>query len=371
MTAAFAYGFDVFFRVQDPSDLTGHMDLAKQIQTSDLATFFRLIRAVTLPHFLYELSLNAVHALGFSYPIAADLILGLCYGGMALLIVREIERRGVPFPSAGAIALVPCVLIASHIFLPTILRPNLYYGYFVPIAYHNPTQQLNKLFALWIYFLYCASFLETDRVVPARAAAAGLLTIPSALAKPSFLIAFLPSAGLFAVADAVRRRWDRVILFAITIAVPAALVLLWQTRIAFVGPGAQSSIVFAPFVVFNFRETLYKLPLSLAFPLVVWVAAWRNGVRNARLIFLWLFLAIALAETLLLGEGGWRLMPGNFAWTGQTAVFLSYVDAALLLLSRRELTRWRTPGWAVFAVHVACGIAWYGAMFFHQRPAWL
>jgi hypothetical protein len=372
VTAVFAYGFDVFFRVQDPSDLAVHLSLVQQIRSlADLKSFFAIVQALRMPHFLYELLLIVTHSAGISYPIAADVVLGLCYGLMALLIVRELERRGARFPSIRTVAIVPCILIASHIFLPTILKPNLYYGYFVPIAYHNPTQQLNKVFALWIYFAYCASFIEAERVAPSRAAAIGGLSILSAIAKPSFLIAFLPSAALFAAVDAIRRRWDRVMLFGMAIVVPAALVLLWQARMAYAGSTAQSSIIFAPFVVFDFKETLYKFPASMAFPLVVWFAAWCSGIRDARLAFLWVFCAVALFETLLLGEGGGRLMQGNFAWSGQTAVFLAYVEAALLLVTRPELTRWQKPSWAIFGVHVACGLAWYGAMFFPQRPAWL
>lgn len=37
----------------------------------------------------------------------------------------------------------------------TLFVPNFYFGYFNVTAYHNPTQQLNKLFALviWLYSL--------------------------------------------------------------------------------------------------------------------------------------------------------------------------------------------------------------------------
>jgi hypothetical protein len=58
---------------------------------------------------------------------------------------------------------------------------------------------------------------------------------------------------------------------------------------------------------------------------------------------------------------------GNFAWTGQTAVFLAYVESALFLVSRRWPTPWRRAGWLVYAVHVVCGLIWCGAVFFPQR----
>jgi hypothetical protein len=361
VTTLFAYGFYTFIRVQAPDDLGLHISYAEQIRT---------IADITSPHFLFQLLLKVWHAAGATYESGAVWVLGLCYGGMALLIAREIKRRGTTLTGVRAFIVIPALLLASHIFLPTMLRPNLYFGYFVPIAWHNPTQQLNKLFTLWIYFLYASEFLDAARARVSRVVLIGGLCILSAIAKPSFLIAFLPTAGLFAAGHMVGRRWRQVVLFAFGIALPAAAALLWQASVAF-GAGTSASVVFAPFVVFDLRATLYKLPASLAFPLVVWIAARRTGVDDAKLHFVWVFTAIALFVTLCLGEGGPTLMFGNFAWTGQTAVFLAYVESLLLLISRQGLTRWRRSAWAVFAVHVACGLIWFGALFFRDRESWL
>jgi hypothetical protein len=288
---------------------------------------------------------------------------------MAALVAREMMYRGGRLTATQAFVLVPAVLIASHVFLLTVFQPSLYRGYFVPTAYHNPTQQLNKLFALWIYFLYCAQFLDRTpaRVLPTFAA--GGLSVLSAVAKPSFLIAFLPTAGVFALADLLRRQWRQVILFGIGLAAPVSLVLLSQAFFTY-GQESSAGVVFAPFAVFDFTETLYKLPASLAFPIVVGAAALRNGIRDARLAFVWVFTAVAMFMTLFLGEAG-RLMDGNFAWTGQTAVFLLYVESLLLLVGRPDLRRWRRAAWATFAVHVLCGIVWYGLIFSTEWERWL
>jgi hypothetical protein len=74
--------------------------------------------------------------------------------------------------------------------------------------------------------------------------------------------------------------------------------------------------------------------------------------------------------TLFLGEAA-RLLDGNFAWTGQTAVFVVYVESLLLLVGRPDLLRWRRAAWATFAVHVLCGIMWYGLIFSTDWERWL
>jgi hypothetical protein len=360
-TAMFACGFATFLRVQHSSDMSAHIFYAEKI---------RSVADLTSPHFLFQLLLKAaVYAAPLSYTNAAVWILGLCYGGMAVLIAREIVRRGATLTATRAFVLVPAVLIASHVFLLTIVPPNLYYGYFVPTAYHNPTQQLNKLFALWIYFIYCAQFLDRTEARLLPTLSAGVLAVLSAVAKPSFLIAFLPTAGLFALGDVLRRRWRQVVLFGIGIAVPVTLVLFLQATFTY-GQGTGAGVVFAPFAVFDFTGTLYKLPASLAFPLVVAAFALRSRVHDAKFAFAWMFTAIALFITLFLGEEA-RLTDGNFAWTGQTAVFLVYVESVLLLVTRADLPRWRQVAWATFGVHVLCGMFWYGMVFSTDWVRWL
>ena len=64
------------------------------------------------------------------------------------------------------------------------------------------------------------------------------------------------------------------------------------------------------------------------------------------------------------------MMHGNFAWTGQTAVFLVYVESMLFLLTQ-PARPWERAAWVVFGVHVVCGLGWYGTQFFEGGPTWL
>ena len=358
-TLVFTYGFASFLRIQTVADLDIHIAYAQQL---------RSLADLTSPHFLFQVLLNAIHALGLSYETAAAWLLGSCYGGMAVLIGHEIERRGVVLSPLRTVMLVTGLLLASHIFLLTIFRRNLYAGYFVPIAYHNPTQQLNKLFALWIYFVYRSQFLSAQPVRLSSIPVLAGLCVSSALSKPSFLIAFVPTAAMYAARDLITRRWRQVLVCIAGIGVPSALILAWQARMAYGETPVQ--VAFAPFVVFDAGQTLYKLPASLAFPLVVAAAAWWTRTSDAGLRFIWILTALALFATLGLVETGERMMQGNFAWTGQTAAFLVYVESMLFLLTQPRQA-WVRSAWVVFGVHVVCGLAWYGLMFSVDRPAWL
>ena len=358
-TLVFTVAFTEFAYLQRSSDLSVHLTYARQLKS---------FADVTSPHFLFELLVRAGTAAGFRERTAAVWVLGACYGGMAVLIGYEIHRRAIALNPLQSFAVVMAVLLASHIFLFTI-HSHLYNGYFVPTAYHNPTQQLNKLFALWICFVYCRQFLDGRPASLWSVPLLASLCILSAIAKPSFLIAFLPTAALYAAYDLLRSRWRQALLCLAGIGIPSALVLLWQTQLT-AGAGQALELGFEPFRVFNAVETTYKLPLSLAFPLVVAAGAWWTRTFDAQLRFTWILTAVALFVTLCLVEGGHRVDHGNFAWTGQTAVFLLYVESLLFVLTRAHKA-WARAGWMVFAVHVMCGLFWYGIVFRKDWEFWM
>jgi hypothetical protein len=279
---------------------------------------------------------------------AAVFILAACYGGMAVLIANEIEHRGGALTIARALLFVPLLLIASHIFLFTLPRANLYAGYFVPISYHNPTQQLNKLFAVWIWFRFLRQLAETSRLSWRQVAVTGALCVLSAVAKPSFLVAFLPVAACAGAVSLLKRQWNSALQIAVGIGLPSVAVLLAQAWTTYGSGGA--AVIFLPFAVFAPLETIYKLPLSLAFPLVVGAIALRAGKLDLRLTYAWLYTAVALFVTLFVAESQ-STNHGNFAWTGQTGV-------------RSSTARAERAAWSIFALHVLSGVIWYFAVSF-------
>jgi hypothetical protein len=314
---------------------------------------------LTAPNFLFQLLVRVVVAAGTSYENAAVVVVGLCYGIIAVLLARELDRRSL-LTWRRALLLIPAILLASHVFLFSIASHDVYLSYLVPIVYHNPTQQLNKVFTIWIMFLSLPTFLAGRAITWRTGINIGVLCVLSAIAKPSFLIAFLPAVAIWEAKDLVRLPWTRLVRLTATIVVPSVIVLLWQTRIAY---GSNGSIVIAPFAVVNAWEIPVRFSLSLAFPIVVALAAVRTRTWNGRIGFVWVFTMIAIAICLLLAEGGERVGDGNFMWTGQTAAFLAYVESVLFLVSTPLSDGWKRLSWAVFATHVVCGALWYALLF--------
>ena len=363
VAAAFACVFwqRIIVNSDRASDLPVHIEYASQITgLSDIRS----------PHFLFELLIKALSSLtGASLMTATAILLGGCYGLMAVLIAHEIKRRGSAVSDVTAAALSVAILVASHIFLPTIFKPNLYYNYLVPTAYHNPTQQLNKLFTIAIWFLYCRRFLTSDERPLSSLVLLGVLVVASAIAKSSFLIAFLPVSGLLAAWDLFHGRWSRFRDYVAAIALPAIAVMGWQFWMTY-GIGAErrlsggileqsGGIEFAPLAIFagpaSYAQYLATLPLALAFPLVATILLWPDAHQSRSFVAAWAILGLGLFYVLLLAESGPRRMAGNFGWTAQTAAFLLYVEA-LLLMARKWETRFKPVLLVVLSVHVACGV---------------
>jgi hypothetical protein len=348
----------------------GGGDLPVHIQYARRITSLSDIRS---PHFLFELLIKALSSLtGASLVTATAILLGGCYGLMAVLIAHEIKRRGSAVSDVTAAALSVAILVASHIFLPTIFKPNLYYNYLVPTAYHNPTQQLNKLFTIAIWFLYCRRFLTSDERPLSSLVLLAVLVVASAIAKPSFLIAFLPVSGLLAAWDLFHGRWSRFRDYVAAIALPAIAAMGWQFWMTY-GIGAESRIEFAPLAVFagpaSYAQYLATLPLALAFPLVATILLWPDARQSRSFVAAWAILALGLFYVLLLAESGPRRMAGNFHWTTQTAAFLLYVEA-LLLMARKWETRFKPVLLVVLSVHVACGVLFALANAFFPAELW-
>lgn len=236
--------------------------------------------------------------------------------------------------------------------------------------YHNPTQQLNKLFAIAIWFIYCDVFLSSERDRSfLRLFLFSVLCVASALAKPSFLIAFLPISGAIALVDLSRGRWRKALSYVLAI-LPVILVLLWQFGSHY-GASTKGGIIFAPLVIFpDPQQYIMTIPISLAFPIATTICFWKEVRTSRSLRMAWGFMFLALFYTLFLAESQ-DPQAGNFAWTAQTGAFLLYVEALLLVMRRRAITgHFRAVPTAVFAIHVVCGFIFAGANAFWPALTW-
>jgi hypothetical protein len=338
-----------------PADLWVHIEYAKSIHgPADIVS----------PHFLFQLLLIAITKVsGLSYNASAIALMSLCYGGMAGIIAARIRRSVSAAPPWVILSVSVFVLLASHIFLQTAFKLNFLYGYIAPTVYHNPTQVLSKVLALVVMFTYFALAFKSERANRIYQVLLPVGVVLSAIAKPSFLIAFVPCVCLCEVYRATSGQWRLAARNLIFVALPAVVVLALQFRMTYTAGGNGGGLGLAPFLVYGgAADVIPKLPASLLFPVVAGVVLRRNGGFNSRMRFTWLLYAIGMIISTCLVEIGPRMMQGNFAWTGQTVTFLLYVETAIALMAVPGRHAW--PAWWAFGLHVLFGIIWYSAALF-------
>lgn len=293
-----------------------------------------------------------------------------CLAGIVLTrAARErLESRSATVGFVVAALLAIALLLATPITLLSMPRHNLYLGYIGINVYHNPTMFLLKPLAAWSW-LRLAELIGGPRPVGAkRRVGLALGMAASTLAKPSYAIALLPALTVFAAWKAAYGRRDLLAPLAFTVVLPA--VLLLGLQFAFFYGIEGSRLQWAPLLVMGGHplERAVRLALSAAFPAVVASVYWNQARRSEPLVLAWLVFGVGAALSYFVAEEGRRAYHGNLLWSGQAALFILFVASALFLLEQRRgrpaLDARAAVAFAVFAVHVACGVV------FLVHPLW-
>jgi hypothetical protein len=115
--------------------------------------------------------------------------------------------------------------------------------------------------------------------------------------------------------------------------------------------------------------------LSIAFPLCLVAARWPAARRDGPLMLAWLVFGIGAAYGYVLAEAEPYTGDGNWLWSGQVALFVLFAESVLFLRSRaakvtESAGRWLKVCVLVLAVHLACGLVWYGAEVLQPHRWW-
>ena len=244
-----------------------------------------------------------------------------------------------------------CMVVAPILLFT--LGQRLIIGYINPNVWHNPTYSLLKPFALWIYFFVVEHW--KTKISLTQWLATGLMTGLSILAKPNFILSFLPALGLllFLQTRSLRRfPWKLVS----ALFIPALFVLLYQYVVMY-SLNAENQIYLVPFkaaifsagnainlILFNF--------LSLLFPLLVSFIS-MNFIRDRfEFNLVWLNFGVAMITWLLFVELP-HMSSLDFLWGPNLAVFILFVYCVGWLL--QNPVWWKKRSWQTAITKIALG----------------
>lgn len=359
------------------------------------------------PHYLYHLFTALLYLFLGDISLAGVWLMLLCYIALAWLIYWQLRQACNFLPSFWQMLLCIAVSLSLLLLMPiNIFTPeNLYFGYIAPNVYHNPTVMLVKPFALLIFFMTLWLFGQEKELSRWWIIPFAILTYLSLVAKPSFMLAFVPTLGLICLYYLVShwRETLQLLLHPLQIlrgfmGMDAGLPRLmqrsfinWPVLLAgivlptFIGLYIQTltwtssgGIGFEPFRLFDEWSIQYepnankllawKLLMSSAFPLLVYLLYWKDASRSFAFNLGWRFYATSLAYAYLMVDYT-DIDAGDFAWSAQIAAFTLFVIASTFLLEQlfkpsatpRTKHEWLILGlcFVVFIGHLIAGLHWY------------
>ena len=325
------------------NDIEKHLGFALTMRTEGFLP--------NVPHFFYHLLVIAAKE---SLPTAPPMTLALlpmllANALLALGLLHLLKETGASAPMALGLALL--LLIFAPILLGKSRGDLLALGYLHPTVYHNPTQQLMRLFALPIS-LFALRALHPQPYADAAqrwglSLLCAVLMILLSLSKPNYTLALLPALGLIGA----YRLWSRLPLdwpLLLSLVGPALAMLVLQFISTFGVTDDQIMLGWLGFYSargLNAFDLLLMLLLSAAFPLVVLALHGREAWADPYLRLSWISFAFGAVFTYLIHEDR-RIGDGNFIWGGYVTLFLLVCASVLFILRTYQahfaVLRWRS-----------------------------
>jgi hypothetical protein len=330
----------VFGRLVHFEDFQRHMDFARQMLRGDSFQ----------PHPLFHALLILLCRGDFQSPPAgvAIVLMAGCVAIRAWLTTCVLSGRDWLMATIA-------VCLAFAMPLPNWWGGQLVLGQPSPNIWHNPTFIVAAPLCIALFF---SAVRLLDKPSLRWALLSGILMALSLLAKPNFVIAFLPiyvPTLTFAL-----RRWSQ------------SGIRLWNSlALGFVAlsPGllvatVQAVVLTEQYVVYLYPLAVWKnwsrnIPASIvlgtAFPLSVAVAYLRQVNTDRTLTLAWLTMAVACAMFALMA--GADLLAGNWGWGMHLANAVLFVASAAFL--SRQPPNWRRRlCLCILVCHTLSGLAY-------------
>ena len=318
-----ALSFWIFYALvrRSASDLSIHATWAAEGMFTNPRTFFH-----HGAHPLWHVLVAFVMRLGVPVKVAAALVTAFLKTAVLWATIRLMTAYFQNKYKAAhiAVAAFSC-MVASALWLPEV-NPLVYVGVGSPNPWHSPTQ-MAALAAMLLCVPYTAHcYAEFERLLPLKGKQAalplrkeitlGLLLLLSLAAKPTFMQAFLPAAGIYFGVQWLRHPQNSRFFWRVLLAVMPAILLMVLQYLYYFGiivPSQGNMIL--ELSTEKLGRGVLVIALIEAFPLYVLATCGGKKLWKDPLMALTVLLnGMGVLEYLLLGEDGRRASDGNFGW---------------------------------------------------------
>jgi hypothetical protein len=342
------------------------------------------------PHLLYPFSVIVVNGFlpGNRLELASRLV-AVLYSVLHVAVLYVVFWRRLS-PTNPTARWRWAVIFSLSLFVVTPLTftinwDNWVLGY-MAMTHNGPPMIVLRPFLIPAFLLTLTLFQDdSQRIGRQNLLLLAAFSIIASMTKPNYLLAMLPTVGLFALFRLVRRQslkwadtiWGIFIPSVIILAVQ--YVMVYVTDIATLENQSPSQLAIMPFEVFRLhaevtnpfsdRFLFLKFVASLLFPLVVYVAYFQKARRSLMFNVAWVFFLINAFFNYMVVETGDTIRQ----WNGQIGFTVFFAVATLFLIqeNRDDLTQRLSASGSVrlyiallvFTLHVSIGMMWYVAHF--------
>lgn len=238
-------------------------------------------------------------------------------------------------------------------------------GHCSPNEWRNPTTLAARTLAVFIFIMISKILDERKNATTKDWITLSILLAVSALAKPSFLQAFIPGLGIYLVFRCLKiRSAANIRLFGkiVLTHIPAVAILCVQALLML---GEGIDISWFEYWKQHTGSVVLSLCAAFLFPVFV-LLAYGKGKSEDVTVILPIQIS-AFLEAALLVEKGSRRLHGNFVWANSIAMFLFYMVMARVFMheiSEKERMGnsryiWKQVlGYCLFFLHLAGGLWW-------------
>lgn len=286
---------------------------------------------------------------GGNYELGAAVVLTACNIGLIFLMLRILKKdkdadQKEWFLIVG-LSLLVCLPLLKKMYLPQCS----------PTIWHNPTYIMQKPISLIVFFLYIDVLKHPDH--KRSFWLLSLFCVLSALAKPVYMIVFLPAAFATTVWQLIRYGKEKLqygIQLFITV-LPVILVLLYQKSLTMDG-SVTTAFGFGTFLHLSWKRSIVAITAAIFLPsLYMWLFKGRYKDRTL-LTFAWISYLVGWLEYFFIYE--LEYADGNYSWGYSMAIFLLYFSVYKDLRLQEE-NKDKKAVMAVYILQVILGIIYF------------
>ena len=302
-------------------DYPVHADAAIQI------TRFNIVEKFTEdPHILWHLLVNIIYRLMGAEEVAyaAGLVTAICVSTTYILTYNFATY----FSKVGASVMSFIISMVGPLYMPWVNK-HYYLGQGAPNTWHNPTNIAVKPFAVVVFLLVCLLLADSKDIKTRKTKIiTAILLLVSVIAKPSFVMAFIPGLGVWMVIRSIlgKRVCIKKYLVICSLFIPAVLMIAFD-YVTYYGEETEAGIGIELFRV-NRYYTLHPWVSSLlviGFPLLFIILNIKREVHRIDTQIAVLYCTAGWIMSSFLYEKGPRETHGNMGWAYLLSLYILWM----------------------------------------------